>query len=55
MIDLTNHNILQKPSSITIINNKQSPSSFFDTFLWEATIFRQERSQEGEKRAFIYA
>ena len=26
-----------------IINNKQSPSSFFDKFLWEAAIFRQEQ------------
>ena len=40
---------------LAIIDNKQSPSSFFDKFLWEAAIFRQEQSQEGEKCAFIYA
>ena len=33
----------------------QSPSKFFYKYLREAAIFTQERSQEGEKRAFIYA
>ena len=28
----------------------QSPSFFFDKYLWEAAIFSQERSKEGEKR-----
>ena len=32
----------------------QSPSLFYDKYLREAAIFTQERSQEGEKRAFIF-
>ena len=32
----------------------QSSSLFFDKYLREAAIFTQERSQEGEKRGFIY-
>ena len=32
----------------------QSSSLFFDKYLREAAIFTQERSQEGEKRRFIY-
>ena len=47
--------------AITEFNNCfiiRSPSLFFKEYLWEAkrsAIFTQERSQEGEKRGFIYA
>ena len=43
--------------AITEFNNCfiiRSPSLFFNEHLREAAIFTQERSQEGEKRGFIY-